>query len=257
MEGTRVKEIWRSNELYKLLLEEEKKKKPRIPIKSGFPSLDNHIKNFLPGELTVISGKSGHGKTLWGLSLTKNMCEDGINILWFSYELGALEFLEKTIDSQGNMPGFFLPYQLIPNDLKYIEFKIKECMKEYGLDVVFIDHLHYLCDLKDVKLCLEIGRVMRWLKQTAVKYQISIFLICHIHKLVDLKLKDIDNDNLKDSSSIAQESDNVFFIVRSGKKDNEAMLKITKNRRHGFRNKYIALFKYNNYLHEKEENNEI
>ena len=48
-------------------------------------------------------------------------------------------------------------------------------------------------------------------------------------------------------------SDNVFFIIRKDKSDTEAILKITKNRRHGFRNKYINLIKKGNYLYEKEE----
>jgi replicative DNA helicase len=245
-----LKEIWQAPELYKFLLEEEKKKNPRPPIKSGIPKLDNFIVEFLPGELTIISGKTGHGKTLLSTSMTANMCENDNIVLWFSFELGPLEFLKKSMDEHGNIPGFFLPYQLIPNDLKYVDFKIKECKKEYGLDACFIDHLHYLCDLADVKLNIEISRVMRWLKQAAIKHEIAIFLICHIHKLVDLQLKNIDNDNLKDSSSIAQEADNVLFIVRS--KLNKAMLKITKNRRHGYRNEYIPLIKKGNYLFEEE-----
>ena len=251
-----LKEIYPAPELYKLLIEEEKKKKLRIAIKSGLPMLDGYIKEFLPGELTVISGKTAHGKTLLAITFTRNMCENNNILLWFSYELGALEFLEKTMDEQGNIPGFFLPYQLIPNDLKYIEFKIKECKKEYGLDACFIDHLHYLCDMKDLRMSIEIGRVMRFLKQIAVKHQIAIFIISHVTKLADIKLKDIDNDALRDSGMTACEADNVFFIIRKDKSDTEAILKITKNRRHGFRNKYISLVKKGNYLYEKEGKNE-
>jgi len=247
------KEIWQAPELYRVLIEEERKKKLRSPVKSGFPTLDGYIGGFKPGELTVISGKTGHGKTLLLITFTKNMCEEDNIILWFSYELGSLEFLEKTMDSAGNIPGFYLPFQLIPNDLKYIEFKIKECKKEYGLDACCIDHLHYLCDMKDLRMSIEIGRVMRFLKQLAVKYQIAIFIISHVRKLVDVKLKDIDNDVLRDSGMTACEADNVFFVIRKDKSDNEAVLKITKNRRHGFRNKYINLIKKDNYLYELEE----
>jgi len=51
----------------------------------------------------------------------------------------------------------------------------------------------------------------------------------------------------------ACEADNVFFVIRKDKSDNEAVIKITKNRRHGFRNKYINLIKKDNYLYELEE----
>ena len=69
------KEIWQAPELYRALVEEERKKKLRSPVKSGFPSLDGYIGGFKPGELTVISGKTGHGKTLLLITITKNMCE--------------------------------------------------------------------------------------------------------------------------------------------------------------------------------------
>ena len=247
------KEIWPAPELYKELLQEESKKRARPVIKSGFSLLDYFIQDFAPGELTILSGKTGHGKSTLGISMTANMCEQGANVLWFSYEMGTFEFLKKTMDRKENVPGFFLPYELIPNNLKYIEFKIQECKKEYALDVVFLDHLHYLCDLKDMKLTLEIGRVMRWLKSQAIRNEIVVFLISHIQKMADFKLKDLDNDHLRDSSFTAQEADNVFFIVRDDKSDNEAVLKITKNRRYGYRNKYIKLVKIGNYLFEKGE----
>jgi replicative DNA helicase len=250
---TKLPEIWKSNELYKHLLEEEKAKKPRIPVKTHIPTLDSYIGEFTPGEVTILSGKTSMGKTTLAISFTASMCEYGNNVLWFSYEMGPLEFLQKTMDAQGNIPGFFLPFQLIPNDLKYIDFKIRECKKEFGLDVCFIDHLHYLCDLKNPSMSLEIGRVMRWLKQKAIEYQIVIFLICHVQKLLRLDFKHFDNDVLRDSSLSAQEADNVIFIARDSKIDNKACLKITKNRRHGFRNKYIYLQKKGNYLFEWED----
>ncbi len=248
------KEIYPSNELYEFLIEEEKKHPPHC-FQSGLPTLDGLVGDFRGGEITVISGKTGHGKSTLAISITKNMARFGNKALWFSYEMGTLEFLKKTLDTGGNVPEFYLPMHLIPNKLDYIDFKIKEAKKELILSAVFIDHLHYLCDLQDVRMAIEISRVMRWLKTKAVQHDVAIFLIAHVHKLQDVKLKDLDNDHLKDSSAIAQESDNVFFIVRENK-DNMARLKITKNRRHGIRGKYINLVKKGNYLYEVLEHEE-
>lgn len=248
------KEIYLSEELYEILLEEERKHPPHC-FKSGLPALDSLVGDFRGGDITVISGKTGHGKTTLAITITKNMARFGNNALWFSYEMGTLEFLRKTLDYEGSIPDFYLPMHLIPNKLDYIDFKIKEAKKEITLSAVFIDHLHYLCDLQDVKMAIEISRVMRWLKTKAVQHDVAIFLVAHVHKLQDVKLKDLDNDHLKDSSAIAQEADNVFFIVREGD-DNKARLKITKNRRFGIRNKYINLVKVRNYLEEASDDTE-
>lgn len=243
------KEIYTSQEAYDILLEEQKSR-PVVFLKSGMYALDRCIQGFRGGELTVLSGKTGHGKTLFAISLTKKFANAGQNSLWFSYEVGTFDFLEKTKDKDDNLPFFYLPLHLIPNRLDYIEFKVKEAKKVSHLHAVFIDHLHYLCDLKDIKLNIEISRVMRWLKVLAVKYNIAIFIIAHVQKMTDLKVAEIDNDHLRDSSSVAQEADNVFFVIRSPKEDNLAKLKITKNRWQGHRNKIIELVKIGNYFEE-------
>lgn len=244
------KEIYRSDEAWAILNEERRQKPPKSFL-SHLPSLNAYIEDFRSGEITVISGKTGHGKTLLAMSLTKSMSEQGLNALWFSYELAPYDFLEKTIKQNGTIPNFYLPLHLIPNKLDYVDFKIKEAKKLFTLHAVFVDHLHFLCDSRDIRLTVEIGKVMRWLKSCAIKHEVAIFLIAHIAKLQDVKVSDLDNDHLKDASSIAQDSDNVFFVIRLNE-DNLAKLKITKNRRRGVRGKIIDLIKVGNFLEEKD-----
>lgn len=243
-------DIYPAPELYEML-KKEAALKPSIAFRSGLPSLDRYITEFRAGEVTVISGRTGHGKTTFARTLTRAIVEQGHTVLWFSFEEPTLNFLEKTIDKHGNIPCFFLPLTLVPNKLEYIENKIKEFIQTRSpLSAIFIDHMHYLCDLQEIHLTIEIGRVMRWLAAKAKQYNVAIFLIAHMQKMLKYKLSEIDNDALKDSSSIAQDADNVMFVVRSDKEDNIAKLKITKNRRNGWRNKYIDLIKVGNYLEE-------
>lgn len=217
-------------------------------IKSKLPSLDSYIKGFFGGEITTISGLTSMGKTLFAQSLTKNFTEDKVSCLWFTYEVPPHQFLSYF----GNeLPLFYLPQELKDSKLDWLTERITEAKLKYDTKVVFIDHLHYLVDMGH-NMSVEIGATMRYLKKLALRLNVCIFLIAHTMKLK--YEEEMDNDSLRDSSFIAQESDNVFFVWRKKGKDfseNESTLKITKNRRFGVIGKKIQLIKVGNFLREK------
>jgi len=217
----------------------------------GMPTLDYLMGGVQAGELTVLSGLTGNGKTLLAQTFTRNFHENEILSLWFSYEVLAPQFLKNFGD---NLPVFCMPSMLKANTLDWIEQKIYESVLKYESKVVFIDHLHYLVDMKMRNVSLEIGMLMRILKKLAIRYVQSIFLICHMTKLqAD---KEPDTENLRDSGMIGCEADNVFFIWRKKSKPNEAILKISKARRTGVMQEKIELIKVGNYLEELSKRRE-
>jgi replicative DNA helicase len=216
---------------------------------SGIPTLDELIVGFYRGELNIIGGPSKHGKTLFAQTETCHFAEQKTHSLWFTYEVPSLQFLEQF----NPLPGFFMPKTLRANSLDWIQQRIWEAKLKYGLDFVFIDHLHYLCDMNKSSMSLEIGKVMRFLKKIAIRFNISIFLIAHLTKL---KLEEEpDSDSFRDSSFVVQECDNAFLIWRlkdkkTGFFGNEAVLKISANRRFGIMGKKIRLKKIGKILGE-------
>jgi replicative DNA helicase len=217
---------------------------------SGIPTLDKFITGFYKGDLTVIGGPTKHGKTLFAQTLTGEFAELEKHSLWFTYEVPALQFLEQF----DPIPKFLMPKMLKANALEWITQRIWEAKLKYGLDFVFIDHLHYLCDMNKGNMSLEIGKVMRFLKKTAIRFNVCIFLIAHLTKL---KLEEEpDNDSFRDSSFVVQECDNAFLIWRlkdrSGYFGNESILKVSANRRFGVMGKKIRLVKVGSTLREVE-----
>ena len=214
----------------------------------GFRTLDSCMDGVQAGELTVISGLTGNGKTLLAQTLTRNFSDSGIPCLWFTYEVMAPQFLEQFGIP---LPVFAMPNVLKSNSIFWIEERIYESCLKFETKVVFIDHLHYLIDLGlRHNVSLEIGKLMRSLKKIAIRYVQTIFLVCHMTKIQEEK--EPDNDNLRDSALIACEADNVFFVWRKKTRPQEAILKVTKNRRNGVMQKKIDLIKIGNYLEEKE-----
>jgi len=231
-------------EQYDLSKEEMKKFMYRFDM----PALDEAIDGVQAGEMTVISGLTGNGKTLLAQTFTRNFSEQDIPCLWFTYEVMGRQFLGQFGDQ---MPTFAMPNVLKSNSIDWIEERIYESVLKYETKIVFIDHLHYLIDLgMKQNVSLEIGKLMRHLKKIAIRYVQAIFLVCHMTKLHEEK--EPDNENLRDSALIACESDNVFFVWRKKTKPQEAVLKISKNRRNGVMHKKIDLIKVGNFLEEKQ-----
>lgn len=219
---------------------------PSVSMRSNIPAIDRHIHSFVGGELTVISGTTGNGKTLFAQTLTKEFSDQGKYCLWFTYEVAALQFLEQFTEP---VPPFLMPGELASSSMEWITKRIWEAKLKFGLDAVFIDHLHFLIDMSNRgNISLEIGSVMRALKKIALRFNIAVFLLAHTQKL-ELD-REPELDALRDSGMIACESDNVFFVWRILNTDNRAIFKIAKNRRFGVMGKKVHLQKIGKYLRE-------
>lgn len=207
--------------------------KPRIPtIKCGVYEIDNALDGFRGGEVVVVSGPTGQGKTTFLQSLTYTFT---VPTLWFSYEVGLADFLERF---GLNVPSFTLPRTTKPSDLKWLETRIWEAKAKHGVKVVFIDHLHFLIPFNALmgNSSLAIGHFMREIKRIAIETDTVIFLISHLKKTEIDKAPSISD--LRDSSFIGQEADIVMLIWRETQEGLErytdnAFLKIEKNRRKG------------------------
>lgn len=202
--------------------------------------LNDTVGGFQRGELVVVSGATGQGKTALLQTLTYGFANQGMLPLWFSYEVVAEDLVERF---GGNIPDFALPREIVPSSLQWLEQKIWEGMAKYTTKVVFIDHLHFLISMDQLSsmgnVSLAIGGMMRELKKLALRTQTTIFLVSHLKKTRTDAEPDLGD--LRDSSFVAQESDMVFVIFRDKVLDpktnrmiyGDTFLKVDKNRRKG------------------------
>lgn len=232
-------------------LAESFKNKPESKIiPSGISGLDYFIDGFESAQVNVISGYTGHGKTLLGITLTQNFTEMGKKCLWFTYEINIRSFLDLFY----KLPLFYMPYELTSNTLKWLEERILEAIIKFNTKIVFIDHLHYLVNMGRQDTSIMIGHIMRSLVDIAKKYGVIIFIVAHITKQKYSPTDDLDMGSVRDSSFIEQEASYVFYVWRRLKDnegrdvENETILKIAKNRRNGNIGKKIQLTKIGGLL---------
>lgn len=226
-------------------LANQKEQVHKTPYCSMIPKLDKLIEGFQPGELITISGPTKNGKTLLGQTITKNFYDQQIISLWFSFEVPAKQFIAQF---GKDLPLIYMPAMLKAASLPWLKDRIIEAQIKYNIKAIFIDHLHFLFDLMASKnTSLQIGQVIRTLKSIAIERGLVIFLMAHTQK------GDGDSySNIRDSSFVSQESDSVFMVKRSAKKDKktEGFIIIEFHRRTGILREIVPIIKVGNFFEE-------
>ncbi len=227
---------------------------PSLNVQSGIFKLDYYLDGFEGGELIVVSGSPKSGKTLLGQTMTVNLVKQGVKSLWFTYEVRTKQFLERF---PGEVkPVFWLPLEHKANKIEWVREKICEAVVKYDIKVCFIDHLHFLFSLSSSRSpSLEIGDIIRKLKETCIEYNVVIVLMVHQAKIRQGEKPSAEN--CRDSSLIIQESDTTIILWRikdDEKKNiiNRAKLSVEMSRRTGVMRKEIDIVKQNGLLFEVE-----
>jgi len=231
------------------LAEELSREEPQQSFSTGMFHLDKMTNGIKEGDLVILSGLTGNGKTELAVTLAKNFIKNNAPVLFFSYEISPQELYERFgVDG----PVYHIPRVIKNGSPAWIDNKIIEAQNKFGVKIVFIDHLHYLIGMNDTRAkntAEMLGWMCREFKQIARNRKIVIVLLAHVRKFDSSRptMQDI-----KDSSGIMQEADTIMIIHRSGKKrsrktaqaedldepyelDNKAILYLDKVRRRGGR----------------------
>lgn len=72
-------------------------------IKTGFKDIDKRIKGFKDGDLIIVAGRPGMGKTTWALNIATNNILAGKTVLVFSLEMTNEQLIKKIISSESGL----------------------------------------------------------------------------------------------------------------------------------------------------------
>lgn len=233
-----------------------KRQVPVFKIQTHIGSIDRMLDGVEEGELVVVTGPTGNGKTSLALNITRELAKIDTKSLWFSYEMSYSQLIKKMQNNQ-NVFEFFIPKEMISNQLDFIERKIMEGRAKFEIRTIFIDHLSMLYSLEKYSgrsVSLELGDIVAKIKQMALKHNIVIFLLAHTKKIE--AGQEIFLEDLRDSGMIANLADTVITVQRvpntykEGDRkigrlephDNRIRVKVEKNRREGTQGSLIAKY---------------
>jgi len=120
------------NELYSYI---KSQAKPKLSFSSKLSKLDRITGGFNGGQLIVVSGTTGHGKTTLCQTFCLNAQAQGMLSTWFSYELQPEYFLEQFPDD--TMHNILMPAVLSGRSPEWIELRSWESKLKYD------SHLEY------------------------------------------------------------------------------------------------------------------
>lgn len=218
-------------------------------VRTGFDTLDSYITGLFMGEVTLLSGTNGSGKSSWVNTLILNIVNQGWKVALWSGELPAPDLKSwiemaaagKHVRPSKNFPGRYY----CPNDIgdridKWLDGKFAIYNNEYGYQwsqafndmqelrkkdvrIFVIDNLMALdIDLLGVDKNEKQKKVIDDIKNFAKTQNCHIILIAHPRKTSGRgKFTLLRKDDIAGTSDLTNMVDNVFIIHRK----NEDFLK--------------------------------
>lgn len=235
-------------------------------IPTGIDDVDRVIGGLVMGQVVLLTGKAGEGKSTFMSQLVCAALDSGESVFaysgeladfhfkrWIDFQLAGAENIEESVNRYGDKVysiseetvkqignwykgrAFIYDNDYIPDGKQELESlldTVEKVIKQYGCRLVCIDNLMTAMDAasdKD-KLYLAQGAFVGRLKKLAQKYQVVIILVAHPRKSRD----GFSNDDVSGSSDITNKVDVVLAYQRApaGSAAN-SVLQITKNRLFG------------------------
>lgn len=199
--------------------------------------------SYVEGELIVIAGRPGMGKTAAMINDAIPLAYRGVPVAIYELEMNAKAFIDRTLGLVTGIPAYDLKrgkYMHKVDDLNLVQSQASKLMnlpiylndnpkwtvleliadlrrivKQMGIKVVYIDYLQLieLIDDKRSQKADQIGFVTRALKVAAKDLGITIIVFSQLSRKVEERpdKKPILSD-LRDSGAIEQDADSVIFL---------------------------------------------
>ena len=245
-------------DFYEAKCEDDKK---IIGLPTGYDCLDKRISG-LPMGMTVLAGRTGHGKTSVALNIACNLANSGASIYYCSPESSGEQLVQRILASESRVDSTRMRegrmdreewHRLVDtlNRLAATRFviddevgttpeslmnKLRHYKTTNGLDLLIVDYIQLMArrmvdGKKFNSLRSAVQHVSAYLVQISRSLSIPVIVLAQLGREVDARPGHRPQlSDLQESSAIEQDADLIMFLLREYKydprPDNEALLKI-------------------------------
>ncbi|MEM8963840.1 MAG: replicative DNA helicase [Acidobacteriota bacterium] len=225
-------------------LEERAERKGMIGLPTGFYEWDEMTQGLVAGNLIIIAGRPGMGKTSFALNVAQHVSlreDSAVGI--FSLEMSENELVQRVLASETNLPfGNLRAGRLSENQWQKLYDRVRETSKaplyiddspnptlleiasksrrlkaEKGLSLLILDYLQLMqAGGRYESRQLEIAAISRGLKQLAKELDIPVIALSQLSRNPERRTGDHRPQlaDLRESGSIEQDADMVCFLFR-------------------------------------------
>ncbi|MCS6799941.1 MAG: replicative DNA helicase [Myxococcota bacterium] len=212
---------------------------------TGFHDLDAMTAGMHPGELIVVAGRPGMGKTAFALNVAVNACRlRGIGVGIFSLEMPKEQLVQRMLCAEAGVDGQRLRTgQLMHDDWKKLaraagtltqlpiflddtasltimelRAKTRRLHAESGLGLVVVDYLQLMrAGGRHDSREQEISEISRSLKSLAKELGIPVVALSQLNRNVEQRPEKNRRPmiaDLRESGAIEQDADTILFVFR-------------------------------------------
>ena len=218
-------------------------------IKTGYKKIDNFAGGLTRGEITIIGGRPGHGKTTFLVNMLTSLIAGGYKVAMFNRELPNSEVIKKLLCIEvpkltyrdvrrGMLNDETIKLLYKAKDIitekysedRFIMFdnirdfaKTASEIKKFKPDIIIDDYIQLVTPVgKEDKRRLQIERLCNDYKWLAKENDCAVVLASQLNRMIEGRTGDKKIPQLSDlaeSGAIEQVAENVFFVYYQHKVD--------------------------------------
>lgn len=231
--------------------------------RTGSPELDRKLGGYVPGDVIVVAGRPGMGKTAFAVSAGLLHCSVGGKVLMFSIEMPESQIVDRALAAQSGVFGskirnadltdgdmfqlsaVKLPDTFFVNDSARITIEnltavVRNYVTKHGITLVIVDYLQLIKSETKRNREQEIAHISGTIKRCAKEAGVTMMPLAQLSRTVEQRGNDKTPllSDLRESGSIEQDADVVIFPFRPdyyaaeavNKYEEDALAIIAKNR---------------------------
>lgn len=222
---------------------EAAKKGERVGIPTGLQTLDKQFAGFLPGNLYILAGRPGMGKSALALSIGYNVAKMGLGVLFVSLEMSREQLGSRIVADISGVPhdtlarGHFredqfakitaaelevgsLPFWIKDSggrSVSIIRSEARRYVKTQNIGLVIIDYLQLIEAASTYRgnKVAEVSEISAALKAMAKDFKVPVLALSQLSRGVESRDdKRPMLSDLRESGAIEQDADAVMFVYR-------------------------------------------